>query len=224
MGEPYNSEIHDNDNYHIKYGSVWDHVKGVISNLDDMNAPPSVKLGGLFHDIGKPVAYKVEESGKFHYYMHDYIGLEAFDKVVERIHIPKDIANEVRYSIKNHMKMHSFLVMKDAKCYDMIDSPYWDSLYQVAYADDKSRLYYFDREFWNKVDAKVARIKVIVARKKVMSGILNGKLVMDTLEIKGGPKVGEVLQKAVAHVVNNNMDLTLDEDFQKIVKYIKTFK
>lgn len=207
---------------HHPEGNVWQHVYSVIQHLD--NQPAVVKLGGLFHDIGKPVAYKVEESGKFHYYMHDYIGLEAFDKVVERIHIPKDVANEVRYSIKNHMKMHSFLVMKDAKCYDMIDSPYWDSLYQVAYADDKSRLYYFDREFWNKVDAKVARIKVIVARKKVMSGILNGKLVMDTLEIKGGPKVGEVLQKAVAYVVNNNMDLTLDEDFQKIVKYIKTFK
>jgi putative nucleotidyltransferase with HDIG domain len=207
---------------HHPEGGLRNHIMGVLKHLD--NQPAVVKLGGLFHDIGKPVAYKVEESGKYHYYMHDYIGLDVFDKVVERIHIPKDIANEVRYSIKNHMKMHSFLVMKDSKCYDIIDSPYWDSLYQVAYADDKSRLYLFDREFWNKVDAKVARIKLIVERKKVMSGILNGKLVMDTLEMTGGPKVGDVLKKAVAYVVNNNMDLTLDEDYQKIVKYIKTLK
>ena len=207
---------------HHPEGNVWRHVFSVLQHLDNQSAV--VKLGGLFHDIGKPVAYKIEDSGKFHYYMHDYIGLDVFDKVVERIHIPKDIANEVKYSIKNHMKMHNFLVMKDSKCYDMIDSPYWDSLYQVAYADDKSRLYLFDREFWNKVDAKVARIKLIVERKKVMSGILNGKLVMNILGISGGPKVGEVLKKAVAYVVNNNMDLTLDEDYQKIVKYIKTLK
>jgi len=204
---------------HHPEGNVWRHVFSVLQHLDNQSAV--VKLGGLFHDIGKPVAYKIEDSGKFHYYMHDYIGLDVFDKVVERIHIPKDIANEVKYSIKNHMKMHNFLVMKDSKCYDMIDSPYWDSLYQVAYADDKSRLYLFDREFWNKVDAKVARIKLIVERKKVMSGILNGKLVMNILGISGGPKVGEVLKKAVAYVVNNNMDLTVDEDYDKIVKYIK---
>ena len=204
---------------HHPEGNVWRHVFSVLQHLDNQSAV--VKLGGLFHDIGKPVAYKIEDSGKFHYYMHDYIGLDVFDKVVERIHIPKDIANEVKYSIKNHMKMHNFLVMKDSKCYDMIDSPYWDSLYQVAYADDKSRLYLFDREFWNKVDAKVARIKLIVERKKVMSGILNGKLVMNILGISGGPKVGEVLKKAVAYVVNNNMDLTVDEDYDKIVKCIK---
>ena len=57
-----------------------------------------------------------------------------------------------------------------------------------------------------------------------MAGILNGKLVMDTLEIQGSPKVGEVLKKAVAYVINNNIDLTVEENFQRIVKYIKTFK
>lgn len=208
---------------HHPEGGVWEHVVGVIKNLDDKS--PVVKFGGLFHDIGKPVAYKwYPEKGKYHYIRHDFMGLDVFDEVVERLRIPKDIANEIKYCIKNHMRMHHFNNMKDAKCYALMDSPYWESLYQVSYADDRSRLYLCDREWWNKADEKIERLQVLLEQKKSMEKILNGHLVMEILEVDGGRVVGDVLKRAKAFVINNKLDVNDENDLAKIKKHIKTFK
>lgn len=208
---------------HHPEGNVWEHVKGVIQNLDDQ--PTVVKFAGLFHDIGKPVAYKwYPEKQKYHYLKHDFMGLDVFKIVVERLRIPKDYAEEIKYSIKNHMRMHDFNKMKDAKCYKLIDSRYWNTLYQVAYADDRSRLYLFDRDFWNKVDQKVERLKGILNNKKSMEEVLNGHLVMDILGLKGGKRVGEVLNKAKDYVINHKIDVKSEDGYSKLVKYIKQFK
>ena len=208
---------------HHPEGNVWVHVMGVLKYLDQKSA--TVKLAGLFHDVGKPVAYKYyEEKQKYHYLRHDFIGLDVFDRIVERIHIPKDVANEVRYSIKNHMRMHQFNKMKDSKCYNMIDSPYWDSLYQVAYADDSSRLYLFDREFWNVLDAKVVRLKERLESKGDIESVVNGNFVMDILNVKGGKIVGDTLKKARAYVIDRNIDVTTEEGVNKMKKYVSTFR
>lgn len=122
------------------------------------------------------------------------------------------------------MRMHDFNKMKDAKCYKLIDSRYWNTLYQVAYADDRSRLYLFDRDFWNKVDQKVERLKGILNNKKSMEEVLNGHLVMDILGLKGGKRVGEVLNKAKDYVINHKIDVKSEDGYSKLVKYIKQFK
>ena len=224
-------EITDFKNYdhyreHHPEGNVFVHVMGVVSQLD--NKPAVVKLGGLFHDIGKPAAYEwfpnKGEHGKYHYIKHDIIGLDVFDKVVERFHIPKDIANEIRYCIKGHMRMHQFLKMRDSKCIKLMDSPYWKSLYDVACADDRSRLYCYDWHFWQEVDAKVERLQVILDNKSTVDSIVNGNFVMEILEVKGGKVVGDVLKKAKAYVIDKKVDVTTDDGYARIKKYVSTFK
>lgn len=208
---------------HHPEGNVWEHVVGVMRQLDNKSAV--IKLGGMFHDIGKPSAYKwYEEKQKYHYLKHDFIGLDVFKDIVLRLHIPKVIAEEIRYCIKNHMRMHDFNKMKDAKCYRMMDSPYWESLYEVAYADDRSRLYLFEREFWNKLDAKVERLKGLLETKQSMEEVLNGHLVMDLLDLKGGKVVGDVLKKAKDYVINHKIDVKSEDGYSKLEKYIKQFK
>ena len=52
------SRFKEFDHYkeHHPEGGVWDHVMSVVAHLG--NKPAVVKLGGLFHDIGKPDAYE----------------------------------------------------------------------------------------------------------------------------------------------------------------------
>jgi len=224
-------EITDFKNYdhykqHHPEGCVWKHVMGVIAQLDDK--PAVVKLGGLFHDIGKPAAYEwfpnKGENGKYHYIKHDIIGLDVFDKVVDRFHIPKDIANEIRYCIKGHMRMHLFLNMRDSKCIKLIDSPYWKSLYDVAHADDRARLYCYDWYFWKDVDEKVERLQVILDNQKSVNSIVDGVFVMDILGVKGGRIVGETLKKARAYIIDKKVDVTTEDGYNRIKKYVSTFK
>ncbi len=56
---------YDHYREHHPEGGVFSHIMGVVSQLD--NKPAVVKLGGLFHDIGKPVAYEwFPKKGKYH--------------------------------------------------------------------------------------------------------------------------------------------------------------
>jgi len=218
-------EMKKYDHYkeHHPEGGVFEHVIRVVSQLD--NKPAVVKLGGLFHDIGKPDAYEwFPKKGKYHYIRHDIIGLDVFDKIVERIHIPKDIANEIRYCIKGHMRMHMFLKIRDSKCLKLMDSPYWDSLYDVAHADDRSRLYEYDWHFWRDVDAKVERLKPILDHQKYVKSIIDGHFVMELLEVKGGKIVGDVLEKSRSFVIDKKIDITTEEGLDRVKKYVSTFK
>ncbi len=208
---------------HHPEGNVWEHTFGVVQQLGDKSAV--VKLGGLFHDIGKPVAYEwFPKKGKYHYIKHDILGLDVFDEVVRRIHIPKEIANEIRYCIKGHMRMHQFHKMRDSKCIYLMDSPYWKSLYDVSHADDRARLYCYDWHWWKKTDEKIERLQVILDGKKDRDAIVNGNFVMKILDVKGGKIVGDVLKKARAYVIDKKVDVTTDAGYAKIEKYVSTFK
>ena len=204
--------------HHHPEGNVMNHIMGVISNLDNQSAV--VKLAGLFHDIGKPKAYEKEDGGKFHYFRHEHIGVKVFDDIAKRIHIPKHVANEISYIIKNHMRFHLFLEMRDSKCVTLMDSPYWEDLYIVSHADDRSRLYLYDHKFWNEIDKKIERISRIVERKKTIDSIVNGHLVMEVRGIDGGAEVGRILNLARAHIIDKEIELD-EPGIDYIKKYIK---
>ena len=204
--------------HHHPEGNVLNHVMGVLTHLDNQSAV--VKLAGMFHDIGKSKAYEVEESGKFHYFKHEHIGVRIFEDIAKRIHIPKAIVNEISYVIKNHMRFHKFLEMKDSKCVLLMDSPYWDTLYAVAHADDRSRLYLYDHKFWGDVDDKIKRIKSILDRKTIIDDIINGNLVMTVCDIEGGADVGRILNLARTHIIDKGIELDYD-GIEYIKKYIK---
>ena len=216
-------EFNDMDKYphyrhHHPEGNVMKHIVGVIANLD--NQLPIIKLAGLFHDIGKPEAYEVEDSGKFHYFKHEHIGVRVFEKIANRIHIPKNIVSEISYVIKNHMRFHLFLKMRDSKCVALMDSPYWETLYIVSQADDRSRLYLYDHKFWSEVDNKAERISKVVEHKKKVDGIINGHFVMEVCGIDGGTEVGRLLNLARAHIIDKQIELD-DNGIDYIKKYIK---
>jgi len=221
-------EIDCMDTYpHYKHqhpeGDVWQHTYGVMRQLD--NKSPIIKLAGLFHDIGKPKAYKwYPEKGKYHYINHDIMGIDVFDIVAERFRISKDIANEIRYCIGGHMKMHVFLKMKDSKCIKLMDSPYWKSLYDVSVADDRSRLYLYDWHFWKHMDDKIERLQVILDKKNEVRNIIDGHFIMDTLGVKGGKIVGDVLSKTHAYIIDKNIDVKTEEGINKIKRYVHSHK
>ena len=205
--------------HHHPEGSVYHHTIGVIANLDDKSAV--VKLAGLFHDIGKLRAYEKEDSGKFHYYRHEVIGLDVFDDISYRLHFPKNIINEIKYVIKNHMKFHKLLEMKDSKCIKMMDSPYWETLYKVALADDMSRLYLFDHKLWYKIDNRISELKLKINKHKWINDYVNGNLIMEVRNIEGGPEVGRLLSIVRTHIIDKDIDLNEYTMEHYIKPYIK---
>ena len=195
----------EHSEHHHPEGNVWEHTLAVIELLADESA--IVKLAGLFHDIGKPVTHSKGDDGVLHYYRHDFKGEFIMEEISKRLKIPNNVHKEVVYSITNHMRMHLFMEMRVSKCYDLMDSPYWESLYKIGNADDKSRLHLYSQDKWNKMDDRIEFVDCKIKLQTRMKEVINGDIVMELLGIPTGKKVGEVVKKTRNWIMNNNIDI-----------------
>lgn len=87
-----NDKVAQNEKYH-KY-DVLEHIFAVVENC-----PPSVRLAGLFHDVGKGACYA--ECGNT--YLHNVIGAKITEEVLTRLKYPKKTIEKVSRMTLEHM-------------------------------------------------------------------------------------------------------------------------
>jgi len=62
-----------------------------------------LRLASLFHDVGKPQARQIDESGVYTFYRHEEISAEMCREILERLRYPNAVAGSVCHLIKEHM-------------------------------------------------------------------------------------------------------------------------
>lgn len=94
-------EFNQNNPFH-KY-DVWEHTLKTIEFIP-INHENSLilRLSALFHDIGKPKAYSVDEQGIGHFYKHAKYSTEITKTVLTRFKCNKDLINSVTLLVENH--------------------------------------------------------------------------------------------------------------------------
>ncbi|MDR1196607.1 MAG: CCA tRNA nucleotidyltransferase [Endomicrobium sp.] len=85
------SKYHDNH--------VLDHTYKV---LDRTNTDLILRMSALLHDTGKFCAFK-QEGEKISFHGHESYSAEIADKILKRLHYPKEFSAKVVNVIKNHM-------------------------------------------------------------------------------------------------------------------------
>ena len=63
-------------------------------------------LGTMFHDVGKPATYRMDENGEISFHGHDYIGSKIFRRIGRRLRMSKDLTDTVALIIAEHMHPH----------------------------------------------------------------------------------------------------------------------
>src|SRR3989338_6797012 len=83
---------------------VWEHTLRVAQHSADRDWPLHVRLGALFHDIGKP---RTREWGKekndWTFYGHDVIGARMTRKIMGRLKFGKQLSETVERLVRYHM-------------------------------------------------------------------------------------------------------------------------
>ena len=99
-----------NSPYHCL--TLWKHTVKAV-NL----APPDLNLRWalLLHDVGKPVARKVNKRGYSNYVHHQKIGAELVDKNARYLRWPNERRENVVDLVKNHLEENSPLREYDSK-------------------------------------------------------------------------------------------------------------
>ncbi len=90
---------HEGGRFHPE--TVWDHIIDAVDSISPRF--PLVRLAALFHDIGKPQAFKENDDGSFIY--HEVISSKIAARVLVELKFDNDTINAVVGLVRSHMRL-----------------------------------------------------------------------------------------------------------------------
>lgn len=169
---------------------------------------PIVRFAALLHDIGKPKVMSKDEEGLVIFYNHEVSGANIAREICDRLKFPK----KERDKIVNLIRWHMFTVdekLSDAgirrfirridveNVKDMMDLRIGDRLGGGTQTAESWRLKLFKKRIEDQLKPLPFSINDLA---------IDGNDIIKELNIKPGPKIGEILQK---------LFLEVDEDLSK---------
>jgi len=192
-------------------GDVFEHTMAV---LEHTKPTVEAQLAALLHDVGKPATQKFLE-GKIQFLGHEDVSVEIAEAFMRRLKMDNATITKVVPLVKNHMRAHTSLEWgpKAIRKFVREMGEYLEDVLDLTAADALGR----------KMDEDVSRqgddyIKDLRERIKKTNEIpistkpvLNGKEIMDILNVKPGPEVGKAsrwLQEQSDDLATEGKELT----------------
>lgn len=85
-------------NFHHKY-DVYTHIATVVEASPETDY---IRLAALFHDIGKPLCFSLDENGIGHFYSHAVKSSEIAVNTLKRLRFDNETVNKVQLLVKQH--------------------------------------------------------------------------------------------------------------------------
>ncbi len=103
-------------------GDVWSHL---LLMLDEAQCPsPTLALGVLLHDIGKPATYSVTDRIRFN--GHAEFGAELAEKILQRLKFSHEETERVTALVANHMRFKDVEQMRLSTLKRFLALPHFD--------------------------------------------------------------------------------------------------
>ena len=183
---------------HHPEGGVWQHTLEALK----LSKPDfKIHIGVLLHDIGKPAQM---DEYPLAYKGHDKAGAEIAKAVLKRLRFSNEFISEIEFVVKNHMKFFVLPLMKRSKILKFVDSPYFETLYEVAKADHGAKLGHPVEKFVE-IDLKIAEEK---SKPLPPPKIVDGDFIMELTGEKPGPIIGKIKKQVSEKVINENLPTT----------------
>jgi len=180
----------------------------VLSLKHCPSTDPVVRFATLIHDVGKPRVESADENGLVIFYNHEIVGARLAYEICDRLRFSKKQREKVTKLIRWHMFTVDEHITDSAvrrfirrigveNVKDMMDLRVGDRLGGGTQTAESWRL----KLFKQRVEEQLAP-----APFSINDLAINGRDVMKELDMKPGPKIGEILQKLFEEV---------DEDLSK---------
>lgn len=190
-------------NLHHKY-TVFEHNVRSLGYAAKYNYGTAVRFAALLHDIAKPKTKRGSgESATF--YSHDVVGARMTTKIMERLRMPKKMAEKIITLVRYHMFYYDVGEVTEKSVRRLlrrVGPENIDELLETRIAERKGSGVpkaepYRLRHLRYMID-KVSRDPLTVGMLKI-----NGEDVMKRLKIEPGPKVGLVLNALLEEVLDD---------------------
>src|SRR3989338_354231 len=204
-----------------KHDRVYDIGEHSLLTLKYCPSPdPLVRLAALLHDIGKVETMKVAADGNVTFYQHDLVGANQIKQITRRL----NLSNEQTDKLYRLVRWHLFTV--DENLTDKAIRRFIKNV-GVENIEDMLNLRIADRlgggtqkaVSW-RMEKFQERIKQVLQQPFSIADLkINGKDIMDTLNIQPGKQVGDILQKLFSEVEDNSSKKTHDYLLKRIREF-----
>lgn len=182
---------------------------------------PITRFATLIHDIGKAKTFKRDDkTGLITFYNHEVVGKKLAEKIADRFRL----SNKQKEKLVKLVQFHQFTVSEIQtdkairRFIRNVGKEYLDDLIALRFADRvgsgaKKDSWRFDlfRKRLIEVQKQPFQIKDLK---------IDGNDVMKILNLKPGPKVGQILKDVFDKVINKK----LKNDRQELLDYLKKIK
>lgn len=201
-------------------GDVYKHTLLVLSN-----APPTIhgQLAALLHDVGKPATQQFI-GDKIQFLGHEKTGAEMAEAILRRLKFDNKTIERVKSMVENHMRPHSLEHASPKalrKFVRDVGEGMVDDVLDLAEADTLGNMP--PSNYIPELRKRMEKAKEIPVTKKP---VLNGKEIMDLLNVKPGPIIGQVgkyLLELQDELAEEGKELTKDVAKRMVVKKFASF-
>ena len=203
--------------YVVGEGTSYDHT--ICALRQNMEEDALHNFAVLFHDLGKAETHSYDDELDRHSFKcHDVRGEELAGQAANRLKFSNDEKSVVRFCAKQHMTGWRIREMKKSKVAKLVNHEWWSFLKNVMWCDDSCRLDAFepdtlrDNMAWaEKIGADVA---AFVDKQHNSVEVVNGKVIMEMLDLKPSPLVGKIKTEVTSRFLDA-------DEFQCVRKLVK---
>ena len=186
---------------------VWEHTLIALGNLPQ-DAPLTLRLATLCHDIGKPPTKATGDDGRVHFYGHAEAGAALTRRLMNRLKFSNDEIAAVTTLVAQHMRIGEYKpVWTDAAVRRLIRDlgPQLDDLFEIHRVDVSALAP--DHTDISRAHELRARMVPIQEAQDIaaLTSPLDGQALMARLSLKPGRQLGAVKEYLVNEVVEGRL-------------------
>lgn len=189
----------EQNNPHHCY-SVGEHI---LHTLSYVKADKALRLGMLFHDIGKPGTLTVDEEGITHNHGHAVIGEEMTVRIMKRLKFDNDTTDIVRKIVRYHDWKIENNMKSVRRAINHIGEDIFPLLFSVKYADIMAQSDYQREEKLQDLETLKVIYEDIIAKEDCLPlkdlAVTGGDLI--AAGMKPGREIGQTLHKLLEVVL-----------------------
>lgn len=168
-------------------GDVWIHTRIMLSLLPEQVSLPLV-FSVLFHDIGKPPTYAVDETGRIRFNGHEKVGAEMTEQVMLRLRFPRRDIDATVEAVANHMAFKDVQEMRVARLKRFMSRETFEDELELHRVDCASSHGYLDNYEFLK-----AKREEFANEPLIPPPLVTGRDLI-AFGLKPGPKFKEILE------------------------------
>ncbi|MBI5747932.1 MAG: HD domain-containing protein [Nitrospinae bacterium] len=194
------------ENLQRKFPDRYIQLYEMLSNVleQGISAKEALKLSSIMHDIGKPLTKELDKNGNVHFINHEKLSADIAEKLCQRLRLGNNICRMMTAIVRNHMrpillsnekkvtKRAIFRFFRDTK-----EDGVLICLLSIADINATRGSGIFD-DTAEDIEGLVKRMIDFYFEdftKQIESPLISGDEIMERLNLKSGPEIGELLKE-----------------------------